>query len=76
VYCLGMTATTKTIAKRDLPKATTADLIAQYNLAISSTRGRYSNYAPRQKRICHIVDLLAARGDDGDAEVLAWEAVK
>lgn len=68
--------TTKAIAKRDLSKATTADLIAQYNLAIGSTRGRYSDYAPRQKRISYIVDLLAARGDDGDAEVLAWESLK
>ena len=60
VYRLGMT-TVKTTAKRDLSGLPTADLIAQYNLAISSNKGRYSNYAPRQKRVSYIVDLLAKR---------------
>ena len=63
---------TATIPARDLAKASTADLIAQYDKAIGSFAGRYSNTAPRQRRINLIVDLLAARADKDDALALDW----
>lgn len=63
---------TKTAPARSLPNLTTADLIAQYELAISSYAGRYTNHSPRQKRINLIVDLLEARADDGDETADAW----
>ncbi len=55
---------TETIAKAKLPRCTTAELIEQYELAISSYAGRCTNAAPRQKRISYIVDLLAERDDE------------
>lgn len=64
--------TTATIPARDLHKATTADLLAQYDSAISTNAGRYTNTSPRQARINLIVDLLAARADDDDALAIAW----
>lgn len=58
--------------KRDLPALTTADLIGQYDLAVSSYTGRMTNHSPRQARIDHIVDLLSQRADAGDPEALRW----
>jgi len=55
-----------------LQNLTTADLIAQYDLAISSHAGRTSNVGPRQQRINYIVELLSDRADLGDAEALSW----
>lgn len=66
--------TTATIAKARLHRIDTATLIAQYDLAISSYAGRYTNTAPRQKRINHIVDLLGERADQDDQVALAWFA--
>lgn len=65
---------TQTIAKAKLATIDTPTLIAQYDLAISSYAGRYTNCAPRQKRINHIVDLLEARADAGDDVAIAWFA--
>ncbi|MFG2001614.1 hypothetical protein ACGFNU_20930 [Spirillospora sp. NPDC048911] len=70
-------ATKKTpgAVRRDrLAKLNTSELIEQYELAISSYTGRYTNTSPRQKRINYVVDLLGARADDGDVEALAWLA--
>lgn len=64
--------TTTTIRRDRLHKATTAELIGQYDAAISSHKGRNTNFSPRQKRINYIVDLISARADDGDAIALAW----
>jgi len=64
-----------TAIRRDrLASQCTATLIDQYTLAISSYRGRFSNCAPRQKRINYIVDLLGDRADEGDIAALAWLA--
>lgn len=63
---------TKTVAKAQLARIDSVALIDQYNLAISSYAGRYTNCSPRQKRINFIVDLLAARADAGDEIALAW----
>lgn len=63
-----------TIAKRDLGKLTTVDLIAQYERAISSHSGRYTEKAPRQQRINLIVGMLSDRADAGDAAALEWLA--
>ena len=63
---------TNTYPARTLHRLTTPDLIAQYDLAISTHAGRYTNTSPRQKRINKIVDLLSARADDGDAVALAF----
>lgn len=60
------------IAKRHLAVVDTEILIQQYNLAISSFAGRFSNTAPRQVRINYIVDLLSARADNNDPVALAW----
>jgi hypothetical protein len=65
---------TKTIAKARLVSCDTATLIGQYELAISSFAGRYTNCGPRQKRIDLIVDLLSDRADQVDAVALAWFA--
>lgn len=62
----------RTSPARTLPNLSTADLIAQYDLAISSYRGRYTNTSPRQKRIDRIVELLGKRADNGDAAALTW----
>lgn len=68
-------AETKTIAKRDLAKATTAELIGQYDKALSfGYAGRYTNSSPRQKRINLICDMICDRADNGDAEAAAWLA--
>lgn len=64
--------TTTTVAKARLTRLATADLIGQYERAISSYAGRCTNFSPRQQRINHIVDLLSQRADDGDAVALAW----
>lgn len=66
-----MTATA-TVARRDLVNLPTADLIAQYQLAISSYAGRNTNHSPRQKRINLIVDMLSERADHDDPAALAW----
>lgn len=63
---------TQTVARRDLAQLSTADLIAQYNQAISSYAGRCTNASPRQRRIDYIVDLLSQRADDDDQAALAW----
>ncbi len=63
---------TATVAKARLTALVTADLIAQYDQAISSHAGRHTEHGPRQNRINHIVDLLADRADDGDPAALAW----
>lgn len=63
---------TTTIAKSKLAGADTATLISQYDWAISSHAGRITEYAPRQKRIDYIVDLLSDRADAGDTSALAW----
>ena len=68
------TTGTKAIAKHLLARQDTPTLIAQYDEAISSYAGRYTNTAPRQRRIDHIVDLLEARADAGDVDALAWFA--
>lgn len=65
-------AVVQTVPQARLSRIPTTDLIAQYELAIGSSRGRYSNTAPRQKRINYIVDLLSARADAGDAAALTW----
>lgn len=62
----GRMATT-TIPKARLASTDTDALIGQYRLAISSHSGRYGQAGPRQQRINHIVDLLLARAEDGDA---------
>lgn len=68
----GLSRPVATVPRSRLAKLPTADLIAQYQLAISSSVGRYSNTAPRQRRINYIVDLLSDRADAGDAAALAW----
>lgn len=66
--------TTTTVARRKLTTLSTGDLIAQYNLAVSSYAGRCSNTAPRQKRISYICDLLLARAENGDTAADQWLA--
>jgi hypothetical protein len=51
---------------------TTAQLIADYDKAISSTKGRYTEQSPRQMRINKLVEELGARADAGDAEAEGW----
>ena len=63
---------TATVAKAQLHRLSTAELIDQYELAISSYAGRYTNTSPRQQRINTIVDLLSDRADSGDAAADAW----
>jgi len=63
---------TATVRRDALQRLATPALIDQYALAISSYAGRFSNTAPRQRRINYIVDLLAARADAGDAVALEW----
>lgn len=65
---------TTTARARDLHRLATDELIAQYDLAISSHAGRYTNAGPRQVRINRIVDLLSARADAGDETAAAWLA--
>jgi hypothetical protein len=67
-----MTTNTATAHKRTLPSLSTADLIAQYDLAISSYAGRNTNCSPRQRRIDYIVDLLSARAEADDVAAVAW----
>jgi len=52
----------------------TADLISQYDQAITTRGARYgANGRTRlQSRINAIVDALSARADDGDPVALAW----
>lgn len=63
---------TRTVPAARLAGLSTADLIAQYDAAISSYAGRMTNTSPRQKRINRIVEMLEARADADDAEALAW----
>ena len=65
-----MTAT----PKAKLPNLPTAELIAQYDLAVASYAGRMTNHSPRQKRVDYIVSLLSDRADNDDAAALAWYA--
>jgi hypothetical protein len=67
---------TTAVPKHKLSGLDTPALIAQYDLAISSYAGRYTNTAPRQKRINHIVNLLDARADADDVDALAWFDVR
>lgn len=69
MYHPGMTAT---IARAKLSTASTATLIEQYCLAISSHAGRNTERAPRQNRINYIVDLISDRADAGDTVALTW----
>jgi hypothetical protein len=66
--------TTTTIRRDRLHALATAELIGQYDAAISSYKGRCTNFSPRQKRIDFIVNLLSARADNDDAAALAWFA--
>ena len=50
----------------------TSDLIAQYELAISSLNGRFTDKAPRQNRINYIVSLIDGLADAGDADADEW----
>ena len=61
-----------TVAKAKLPKLSTEDLIKEYDIAISSYDGRFTNASPRQKRISYVVDLLADRADAGDPVAEKW----
>lgn len=63
---------TETVPAAELHRLFTPALIAQYELAISSHAGRYTDTGPRQRRIVLIVDLLAARAEDGDADAVDW----
>jgi hypothetical protein len=69
-----MTKAECTVPRAQLEKLDTPALIAQYDLAISSYAGRYTDTGPRQKRINHIVDLLSDRADAGDADAITWLA--
>jgi hypothetical protein len=64
--------TTKTVRRDRLDNLDTAELIGQYDAAISSYAGRCTNFSPRQKRIDYIVDLLSERADRDDSIALAW----
>ena len=66
--------TTTTIRIKALTKTDTPTLINQYRLAIASQKGRYSDTAPRQKRINLIVDMISDRADNGDPDALAFYA--
>ena len=59
-------------AVRDHSEIATIDLIGQYDRAIASYAGRFTNCSPRQKRIDYIVDLIDARADEGDDVALRW----
>jgi hypothetical protein len=63
---------TTTVPQSRLPKLRTSDLISQYELAISSFHGRYSNTGPRQKRIDFIVELILDRAENDDAEAIEF----
>lgn len=63
---------TSATPKAKLRGLSTAELIGQYELAISSYAGRYTNTSPRQKRINLIVDVLSERADDGDTQAEKW----
>jgi hypothetical protein len=63
---------TTTIPRDRLTRLNTAELISQYDAAISSYAGRCTNHSPRQKRINYIVDLLEQRADGGDSAAIAW----
>jgi len=69
---------TTTVAAQQLPKLSTTDLIAQYDLAMSARTRVISadgnDISRTQKRINRIVDILSARADADDAEALAWYA--
>jgi ADP-ribosyltransferase exoenzyme len=55
-----------------LSKLDTPALIEQYDQAVSSHKGRYTETAPRQQRINKIVDLLTERADADDPDALRW----
>jgi poly-gamma-glutamate capsule biosynthesis protein CapA/YwtB (metallophosphatase superfamily) len=64
--------TTKTAPRRSLKAMSTSDLIAQYELAISSMKGRFTEKAPRQNRINYIVELIDEHADAGDTVADEW----
>jgi hypothetical protein len=61
-----------TVRKDQLAKLPTPELIAEYDIAISSYDGRFTNASPRQKRINYVVDLLTDRADNGDDTAQEW----
>lgn len=63
---------TESVRRDRLHALCTEALIAQYDLAISSYKGRFTNCSPRQKRIDFIVDLLSERADHDDPMALEW----
>lgn len=63
---------TTTVPRARLTRLNTADLIGQYDAAISSYAGRCTNHSPRQKRIDYIVELLLQRADADDAAAIQW----
>lgn len=69
---LNIAAATVTVPKAKLTKLSTAELVGQYRLAISSWHGRGTNVSPRQKRIDYIVDMIVDRADAGDDLADAW----
>ena len=70
--CMDTKAAETTVPKARLVNLATIDLIRQYERAISSYVGRFTNCSPRQKRIDYIVDLIDARADEGDDVALRW----
>jgi hypothetical protein len=61
-----------TVPRAKLDTLATLALIEQYNEAISSHAGRYTDTGPRQRRIDSIVEELAARAEDGDCDAIDW----
>ena len=70
--CMNTKAAEMTVPKARLVNLATTDLIGQYDRAIASYAGRFTNCSPRQKRIDYIVDLIDARADEGDDVALRW----
>jgi hypothetical protein len=64
--------TTTTAPRKSLKAMSTSDLIAQYELAISSMKGRFTEKSPRQNRINYIVNLIDEHADAGDAMADEW----
>lgn len=70
---------TTAVPAAKLPKLPTAELIAQYELAMAS-RDRYfatersacGGHSRQQRRINRIVDMLSDRADNDDAMATAW----
>lgn len=70
---------TAAVPAAKLAKLTTADLIAQYDMAISRRVAVFAGEcsknggrSPQQKRVDRIVDMLGERADGGDADAAAW----